>query len=289
MHPTPPPMNVEENLTLDFETPAGWDARIHVARCGEMVRAYLIESQRYLLVYDTLLGPQSGAWLRAQAERLAERRTILVVNSHADWDHYYGNQNFEDLLIVGSQSCRDRILGDVGRRELEKKRAESPSTYGGVRLVAPSLCLHGSGLIDGGDLSFHLLPTEGHRPDHLALYIPEIATLLPGDCVEDPIPLVDEDSDLTSNTVEQLVRSLESMIALKPRWVLANHAAPESGTERVESNLAYLRRLQKGASEASSLEELQDLMPAESSWGDFYREAHSSQTRMAWEQRKTEH
>ena len=280
-------MNVEENLSLDLETPAGWDARIHIAKCGEMVRAYLVRSQRYLLVYDTLLGPQSGRWLREQADRLAEQRTVLVVNSHADWDHYFGNQSFEDLVIVGSQSCRDRILGDVGRLELEKKRAESPASYDAVRLVGPSVCLEGRGVIDGGDLTFQLLPTNGHRPDHLALYIPEIATLFPGDCVEDPIPLVDEDSDLTSNTVEELARSLESMIALKPAWVLANHAAPESGTERMKSNLAYLRRLQASALEADSLDQLQQLLSADSNWGEFYREAHSSHTRMAWEQRKS--
>lgn len=280
-------MLVEENLPLEFQANAGWDPRFHVAKCGELVRSYLIESQRFLVVYDTLLGPKSGGWLRREAERLAQGRPIVVVTSHADWDHYFGNQCFEDRLILGSRACYVRVAGEVGHSELEKKRAESPACYADVRLVAPNLILDGPGQLDGGDLSFQLLPTVGHRPDHLALYIPECSTLLPGDCVEDPIPLVDEDSDLTDNTVEELKQSLQLMLELRPEWVLANHAAPEQGTARLQSNLEYLQNLQRAALAARSLEDLRRETPADSSWSDFYRQAHSCQVRMAWEQRKS--
>ena len=280
-------MLVEENLPLEFQANGGWDPRFHVAKCGDLVRSYLIESRRFLVVYDTLLGPKSGGWLRQEAERLAQGRPIVVVTSHADWDHYFGNQCFEDRLIVGSRPCHARVAGTVGQSELEKKRAEHPACYANVRLVAPNMLLDGSGLLDGGDLTFQLLPTTGHRPDHLALYIPECSTLLPGDCVEDPIPLVDEDSDFADNTVEKLCQSLRLMLKLQPEWVLANHATPERGTARLRSNLQYLQNLQQAALAAGSLEELQRQVPADSSWGDFYRQAHSAQVRMAWEQRKT--
>ncbi len=281
-------MTVEENLTLELEPNSGWDSRIHIAKCGELVRAHLIESQGFLVVYDTLLGPQSGGWLRREADRLAQGRSILVVTSHADWDHYFGNQCFQDVVILGSQLCRERIQGAVGELELSKKRIEHPRSYSDVKLCAPNLAVGGETLLDGGDLTFHLLPTIGHRPDHLALYIPEIATLFPGDCVEDPIPLVDEDSTLTSNTLEELATSLELMMALDPQWVLANHAPPQRGTDRMRSNLCYLRELQKAALSSDSLEELRSQVLPKEDWSSFYHEAHHSQTRMAWEQRKTE-
>lgn len=280
-------MIVEEKLTLELESNAGWDSRIHIARCGDMVRAYLIVCQRFVLVYDTLLGAKSGQWLREQAERLAGERPIMVVNSHADWDHYFGNQCFQDLTILGSALCRERILGEVGQGELAKKQQESPEDFSPVKLHPPNLAVSGETLIDGGDLTLHLLPTTGHRPDHLALYIPEIATLFPGDCVEDPVPLVDEDSTVTSDTVEELARSLEAMMSLKPLWVLANHAAPENGTQRLKANLDYLRGLQKSALESNSLDDLHSERPADPTWGDFYQQAHRSQVRMAWEQRKS--
>jgi glyoxylase-like metal-dependent hydrolase (beta-lactamase superfamily II) len=281
-------MLVEEKLTLSLEPNAGWDPRIHCARCGDLVRAYLIVCQRFVLVYDTLLGPQSGGWLRQRALELAEGRPLLVVNSHADWDHYFGNMAFPEP-ILGSLACAERIKGEVGAGELEKKRQEHPDCYAAVRLVGPSVALPGETVLDGGDLTLRLLPTVGHRPDHLALWVPEIATLFPGDCVEDPVPLVDEDSTSQSNTVQELIESLQMMCALQPQWVLANHAAPEPGTARMEANLAYLRRLQAQAARASSLDELRESMPSDPTWSDFYRDAHLAQTRMAWEQRGQAH
>lgn len=278
-------MIVEENLELDFEPNGGWDSRIHCAKCGDLVRAYLIVCRRFVLVYDTLLGPRSGAWLRQSALDLSQGRPLLVVNSHADWDHYFGNMSFPEP-ILGSRLCSERIRGGVGAAELEKKRQEHPDCYKPVVLVPPTVALDGEASLDGGDLTVRLLPTVGHRPDHLALWIPEIRTLFPGDCVEDPVPLVDEDSTPDQRTVSELIESLERLKALEPDWVLANHATPEAGTGRIDANLDYLRELKRQAARASSLEELRQALPPESSWGEFYKAAHQAQTRMAWEQRQ---
>ena len=278
-------MIVEEGLELSIEANIGWDPRIKVAKCGDLVRAYIIKSERFVLVYDTLLGPQSGSWLRQQALMFGSDNPILVVNSHADWDHYFGNMAFSDT-ILGTKLCADRIQGGVGAMELAKKRTEHPDSYKTVSLVAPSVQAPGGFRLDGGDLTFELLHTPGHRPDHLALWIPEIKTLFPGDCVEEPIPLVDEDSKVYDETVQELVDSLEQFLKCKPQWVLANHAAPENGTERVQENLQYLKGLQEFALQSKDLAELNAHCPADSDWSDSYRTAHQNQVRMAWEQRQ---
>lgn len=277
-------MIVEENLSLELEPNRGWDSRIHIAKCADMVRAYVIVCQRLTVVYDTLLGPKSGKWLSETASRLSESRPILVINSHADWDHYFGNMNFSGLPILASRLCAERIQGDSAKKELATKRAEHPNDYDSVQLLSPSILIEGEATLDGGDLTLKLLKTPGHRPDHLALWLPDIATLLPGDCVEDPIPLVDEDSTPASSTICELKESLEAMSALKPEWVLANHAPPEPGLSRLQSNIAYLQKLQDYAKNATSLEELQHTLPPDSAWASFYRDAHHNQVRMAWEQ-----
>jgi hypothetical protein len=117
------------------------------------------------------------------------------------------------------------------------------------------------------------------------MWVPEISTLFPGDCVEDPIPLVDEDSTPDSQTVQELLDSLKRMAGLKPEWVLANHAAPQRGTARLRANLAYLQELRMRASSAATLDELGSELPPQADWSPFYREAHQAQIRMAWEQR----
>ena len=278
-------MIVEESLRLQCEPNAGWDPRVTVAKCGEMVRAYLIATERFVLVYDTLLGPKSGAWLHDKALALAQGRPLVVFNSHADWDHYFGNMCFPDATIISSHLCAERITGGVGAAELAKKVAEHPRCYGEVRLLAPTITVEGATTLRGGDLTVQVIPTIGHRPDHLALYIPEIRTLFPGDCVEDPIPLIDEDSQAGSNTVSELQRSLESMEALDPEWVLANHAAPQRGLERLRANRRYLEVLQESARRLDSLDALTCAHPAKSEWASFYQQAHSNHLEMAWQQR----
>lgn len=271
---------VEENLEITVES-GDWDSRIRCIKCGDLVRSYLIKTERFLLVYDTLLGPKSGAFLKAQAIEFAEGRPLMVVNSHADWDHYFGNMVFS-APILGTEVMEQRVSGGVGAKELEQKQKEHPDCYRDVQLVAPTVGLSGDTTLYGGDLTIKLLVTKGHRPDHLALYIPETQTLFPGDCVEDPIPLVDEDSDETSCTLDELVQSLQSFLKLEPTWVLANHAQPEPGIIRIQSNLSYLENLRDLAQKAASLEDLRSALPGDETWDEFYQKAHQKQTRMAW-------
>ncbi len=279
-------MIVEENYQLNEEQNGGWDPRVRVVRCGDLVRSFLIVTQRFVVVYDTLLGPLSGRWLRELALEAAEGRPLVVVNSHSDWDHCYGNMCFPEP-ILGAGECAKRLSGAVGKKELAMKRGEHAS-YEAVEIKAPSILIADGCVLDGGDLTLQVLGTPGHRPDHLALFIPEISTLFPGDCVEDPIPLVDEDSTQNSQTIRQLKTSLDRMLGLDPRWVLANHAAPQNGVERIRANSDYLCRLQESAAKSSTPLEAENQFPQTSDWPDFYREAHLKQLKFAWEQRPTE-
>lgn len=276
-------MVVEENLEISVEANEGWDPRIICIKCGELVRSYLIKTERFVLVYDTLLGPKSGGFLRDHALEFADGKPLMVVNSHADWDHYFGNMMFPET-ILGHQLMVKRVTGRVGRKELENKRREHPESYDAVTLSPPTVGLSSNATLYGGDLTLQLFLTRGHRPDHLSLYIPELSTLFPGDCVEDPIPLVDEDSDEKSQTLSELIDSLHQFLRMKPEWVLANHAAPENGVKRIQENLTYLETLRTKAKEAECLENLEENNPPLSDWDEFYQTAHKNQVKMAWQQ-----
>ncbi len=266
-------MIVEEDYQVKLGANLGWDSRIHRVECGDLVACFLVESQRFVVVYDTLLGPKSGQWLRQQALNLASGRPLLVVNSHADWDHYFGNMAFPEP-IVGSRECARRVKEVAGPAELAKKIQDCPTSYRPVELVPPSILVTGPTVLDGGDLTFELLPTPGHRPDHLALWIRELSILFPGDCLEDPIPLVDEDSQAGDTTVSQLLKSIQLMAAKKPEWVLANHAPPDRGDQLLNRNSAYLDEGLRLAQACSSLEELAQRFPGPETLEGFYAEAH---------------
>ena len=270
-------MLVEQDLKLELLANGGWDPRIEVIQVGDLVRSHLIYTENFTVVYDTLLGPLSGAYL---AQRAAERgKPVLVVNSHSDWDHYWGNQCFT-APILGLQMTADRILGEFGKAELAKK-SEEHASYAAIKLVAPSVRLQGETTLDGGDLTLQLLHTPGHRPDHLALYIPEIKTLLPGDAVETPFALLDEvhpQSDL-----DQMESTLARFLALDVDWLLCNHAPPQAGKQLVQKNLEFYRELRKQARLSDSVESLIRQFPYQGpAHADFYRKDHTRICQAAW-------
>lgn len=270
-------MLVEQDLTLELLANGGWDARIEVIQVGDLVRSHLIYTENFTVVYDTLLGPLSGGYL---ARRAQERgKPVLVVDSHSDWDHYWGNQCFT-APILGLQMTAERILGDFGKAELAKKSAEHPS-YAAVKLVAPTVRLQGETTLDGGDLTLQLLHTPGHRPDHLALYIPEIKTLLPGDAVETPFALLDEvDPEADLNQMEA---TLARFLPLDIDWLLCNHAPPQAGKQLVEGNLEFYRNLRSQARLSDSVESLIRQFPYQGpADADFYRKDHARICQAAW-------
>ena len=74
---------------------AGWDARILVCRCAPTVDAFIVVTARYVVLIDTLINPATARTMLALARpHLTTGRTLLVVNTHADWDHCWGNQLF---------------------------------------------------------------------------------------------------------------------------------------------------------------------------------------------------
>lgn len=275
-------MLVEADLQLQLLENQGWDPRIEVVQVGSLVRSHLIYTQRFTVVYDTLLGPKSGGFLARRVQQRAPEKPVVVIVSHSDWDHCWGNQCFEGL-IVGLQLTADRILGDQGAQELETKIREHES-YREVRRVAPNLCLSGEAQLHGGDLTLQLLHTPGHRPDHLALYLPEIATLLPGDAVETPFALLDEVDP--RQDLSDMENSLRRLLDRKIDWLLCNHAPPQAGDPLIRSNLEYYQQLRRQAAEAESLEQLLQRFPYSGpAQEDFYRKDHLRICRAAWEAR----
>ena len=249
----------------------GWDERIIRIDCGTQVSAHLIATRRYLIVVDTLLHPAAGAELREHA--LAFGRPLLVVTTHADWDHYFGNQVFHDQPILGTRGCVERVAVD-GPIELARKRSEDEALYGSVRLTPPTLSFEGELVIDGGDLTVRCLPSPGHRRDHIALWIAQLRTLLPGDNLELPVPITDDDP----SQLPVLHESLTTLKALDPVWTLANHAPPCPGSAQLEDNLGYLEALREGARRvrAGASPSMEQACPYR--WpeaADFYREEHA--------------
>ena len=230
---------------IELVPKGGWDPRLLICRCAPTVDSFILITTRYLILIDTLLNPATAEQLLAIARPyLRDGRTLLVINTHADWDHCWGNQLFAGpgalapAPIVGSARCAARF-GEEMDAQLREKQALEPARFAAVRPVAPTIHFPDRLTIDGGDLTLELFPTSGHTDDHVAIFIPQVGTLLAGDAAEDPFPFA-----YTVASLPLLRASLRTMRALTPRYAFYCHAPEGSGPGLIERNTAYFDRLE---------------------------------------------
>jgi glyoxylase-like metal-dependent hydrolase (beta-lactamase superfamily II) len=227
------------------------------------VRGAVIVGQDRVLVWDTLSHPRD----MAAVSSLAGEKPIMVVYSHADWDHCWGTAGLRADVIIAHDTAAKRFRSGEVADELRTKQATQPGIWDEVRLFPPNVTFNGTLTVDLGGLHVELHPLPGHTEDCLVAFVPEIGVLLAGDTVELPLPVLNKTSPL----------SLRHWIAQLELWgndVRVQHMIPSHGAIEAEHQIArtvdYLRGLQTGIAPA---------VPAE--MPPFYTETHSENLKIA--------
>src|SRR5262249_4468957 len=224
----------------------GWDVRLRVLRAGDEVDTFALITARYVVLVDTMATPELAEGILNRVRPDLQGGQLLVVNTHADWDHCWGNAAFTmpwgsmPAPILGHDLAAARLGGAEERATLDRKRAEEPR-FSSVRLVAPTVTFRDSLRIAGDDLTLELLPTPGHTPDHVAVWVPELRLLLAGDAAEHPFPAVYD-----SEALPALRASLERLRALGPARVFPCHGGTTDAALPAR-NLAYFDSLERAA------------------------------------------
>ncbi|GAB4192496.1 MAG: hypothetical protein OHK0022_06740 [Roseiflexaceae bacterium] len=282
----------------------GWDPRVLICRSAPTVDAFVVITDRYVVLVDTLVnGKTAGGMLEIARPHLGGRQ-LLVVCTHAHWDHAWGNHLFAGpqaaypAPILGHQRSVELMRSAEYSQVLEEMRVREPGRFDDVVVTPPTITFEERLRIDGGDLTLELLHTPGHISDHVAVFIPEIRMLLAGDAVELPFPFPEK-----AETLPQLRATLAALAALAPRQALYCHAPETTGPELIGRNIAYFDTLERrcraaladGASprppEGQDLEALvgfsfaDALHPGErpESMVTFYHEGHKANIRMMLE------
>lgn len=205
---------------------------------GMEVDACAIISERFVVIGDTLLCPADMAAMLQHLGDVLPGRQLLVINSHADWDHSWGNCYFSGehaAPIIAHEHCRTRMLSAEAQEGVNEYQQRF-TLFDQVVLQPPTLTFSHNFTIHGGDLTIQLIPSPGHHADHIAIWIPEISLLLAFDAAEKPLPLVE--------SVQDMRRTLAHFIALNPQHVLCSHGKTTS-IAIVKENLAYLHTLEQ--------------------------------------------
>ncbi|ARM92386.1 metallo-beta-lactamase family hydrolase protein (plasmid) [Rhizobium sp. CIAT894] len=215
------------------------DERIVIVRAGDEVDAVFVRTERFNVLIDTLGTPELCRTALVLLEDRAGDRPLIVVNSHMDWDHFWGNAAVAGRApIIAHAAALDR-LRDPATQQVLKNKVREDSRFGDVELIAPDITFSGSMVLNGGNLTLELIHTPGHTPDHVAIWIPELRICLAVDAVEYPVP------EVWSRSAEdlRLIRSsLERIRDLDARLVIPAHGQTSSPST-VMANLAYFDAL----------------------------------------------
>ena len=120
---------------------------------GMEVDAYVIITERYVVVLDTMLCPEDAEAIMQLVQDVLAGRTLLVVNSHVDWDHFWGNSYFRGertAPIIAHEHSLIRLQSDEASKDLADYQHRYP-IFRSVVLVPPTRVLaavNGSPVID---------------------------------------------------------------------------------------------------------------------------------------------
>jgi glyoxylase-like metal-dependent hydrolase (beta-lactamase superfamily II) len=190
------------------------DSRVEWFRAGDEVDSFIVRASRFDLVVDTMSTPEMFAQVVALAP-LRRNLPTVVVTTHADYDHHWGNAYLasSNHLWIASEHARARIIGQ--QAELDQMNLATGGRFSGVVLSTPHLGISATTVLDGGDLRIRLLPTPGHTPDHLAVHIPELGVVLAGDAAERPLPELWDTHSLSSVRASlKLLQDLDATIVV---------------------------------------------------------------------------
>lgn len=219
------------------------DPRIRIFRAGQEVDCFALITRRYLILIDTMATPELVREMVQTMQPLLKDRQLCVINTHADYDHCWGNSVFASpgglfpAPIIGHEQMLQRLRSQQMATYLHEQQQAS-TRFTNVRLVEPTITFTSSMSIDGGDLTLELLPTPGHTEDHISIWLPHLRVLLAGDAAEHPIPEV---SDAVSLPI--LRASLAQLNALHPVHVLPCHGGTTS-PDILRQNLTYFSTLE---------------------------------------------
>jgi glyoxylase-like metal-dependent hydrolase (beta-lactamase superfamily II) len=218
------------------------------------VRGALIVGRDSCAIFDTLAHPDH----MMPVNRLIRGSWFTAVYSHGDWDHVWGTGGLlrPPDQILAHHDCHECFEVNLPR-QLTNKRVED-DWWNAVSLVRPTHTFGTEHTVDLGGpwLDLHHLP--GHTADSVVGWLPEWGTLLAGDAVETPLPLVN-DGALVTQWIEGLKHwSADSHV----RVVVPAHG-PLGGREMIDHNIEYLEGLLEGRDQ-----------PPASPLTEFYQKAH---------------
>jgi len=200
----------------------------------------LILGVRHNFVIDTGLGSGSVAPILEYLKN--DAKPIVVINTHADWDHIWGNHVFENGLIIAHRVCLDVLTKHwAAAYERNKDKVD-----GEVRKCLPNTVFDSE--LEFAEDGVKIFYTPGHTPCSISVFDVVDRVLYVGDNFGDTMDTVLPEIHTNPQTMMDTVQTYKSLDA---EVFVCGHNKPQ-GVEflqKMESELVELVKKHRSAKE----------------------------------------
>ncbi|MCY6356787.1 MBL fold metallo-hydrolase [Clostridium sp. ZS2-4] len=189
---------------------------------------YLIDGKNYFFLCDTFLGPKSMVEIEKFIHRYLKEKTIIVFNSHSDWDHIWGNCFFENSMIISHARCRN----DIEKNALDELNKYKQYSQGNVNICLPNVTFKDKINFIEDEIEFFYSP--GHTNNSASCLDMKDNVLFAGDNVESPYPY------LTCNNFKVYEETLNNYLKIKADYIIPGHGEI-TNYKLVRENLRHIK------------------------------------------------
>jgi len=192
-----------------------------------------IVTEDNFFIIDSYLGEEPMEMVKGYLEDSYGEKDYVLINTHSDWDHVWGNSSFEEDLIISHSKCYEDML-ETGESYLDTYSSYQRAR---VRLVYPNLTFTDS--LDFQASGIGLRYTKGHSDDSISIIDFQDRIVYVGDNLERPYP------HIQSRDLDSYIKTLEYYLDLGIEKLVGGHTGLE-GLDLVGENLDYLRKIKRG-------------------------------------------
>ncbi|MBC8016052.1 MAG: MBL fold metallo-hydrolase, partial [Sporomusaceae bacterium] len=197
------------------------------------ISVYLIQADKNWFLCDTHLGSRSMDYIKKYISMQLNKKDVIVFNTHSDWDHIWGNCAFQGGIIIGHETCRNR-MSEIGQFELDRL---TEYHQGNIKLVLPNLTF--SDRIAFAEDAIEFIHAPGHTVDSSICFDRKDSILFVGDLVESPIPYLD------FNDLEVYIKTLNFIKNFPAKIKISSHSGIVDNA-LIDRNITYIKNISKG-------------------------------------------
>ena len=236
---------------------------------GWIGNSTIIEGEDGLIVYDTSVNVEAGAFIAAEIRKISDKPIKAIFYSHHHTDHYNGTSalvtaeqvasgevkiyawdNFEEEIANEFGAILPRQLMGVfyyGPDMLEPEDKHyhgccSPRVLGGkAGYIPPTDTFSEDTQLEIAGVKLNVFYTGGEAISEFGIHIPEFDMVVIGDEFFYALANVHSIRGSKPRLPENYLKALDTVRVFQPEWLLGSHIMPMQGREEIQEAVTVSR------------------------------------------------